>query len=150
MKVVIQLKKSISGILFCFFLASRAVGAIVPTTLTCKYTLTPLSIDVAPRLGWRNALPLRLFGRFNLRDVQQTGRPVMKADLRIRYTDGSDEVAATDESWLMTPGPVIRNNVYLGEHYDARLSVAGWNNGRVRSGWTTARLDAGPSGEMVI
>lgn len=98
--------------------------------------------------GWWNPLPLRLFGRFNLRDVQETGRPCMKADLRIRYTDGSEETVATDETWLTAPGPVVRNNVYLGEQYDARMAVPGWNNSRVRSGWVTAALCDGPSGEM--
>lgn len=98
--------------------------------------------------GWWNPLPLRLFRRFNLRDVQQTGRPCLKADLRVRYTDGTEEVIATDETWLTAPGPVVRNNVYLGEHYDARLAVSGWNSGRARSGWTTARLCDGPAGDM--
>jgi alpha-L-rhamnosidase len=98
--------------------------------------------------GWWNPLPLRLFGRFNLRDVQETGRPCLKADLRIRFTDGTEEVIATDETWLTAPGPVIRNNVYLGEHYDARLAVSGWNNGRAGSGWSTAKLCAGPSGDL--
>ncbi|MEJ1239468.1 family 78 glycoside hydrolase catalytic domain [Chryseolinea sp. T2] len=105
---------------------------------------------VAVRLGngWWNALPLRLFGRFNLRDVQQTGRPCLKADLRIRYTDGTEAIIATDESWMTAPGPIVKNNVYLGECYDARLAVSGWNRNASGKGWTTTRLCDGPSGEM--
>jgi len=98
--------------------------------------------------GWWNPLPLRLFGRFNLRDVQQTGRPCLRADLRIRFTDGTEQVISTDETWLTTRGPVVRNSVYLGEQYDARLDVPGWNRGKARSSWTTAKLCAGPSGDM--
>ena len=98
--------------------------------------------------GWWNPLPLRLFGRFNLRDAQQTGRPCLRADLRIRYTDGTETVIGTDESWMTAPGPVVRNNVYLGEHYDARLAIPGWNRGSRKKGWTTARLCDGPEGKM--
>lgn len=100
--------------------------------------------------GWWNPLPLRLFSRFNLRDVQQTGRPCLRADLRVRYTDGSEEIIATDESWKTTPGPTVRNSVYLGEHFDARLAVPGWNRDRMKSNWTTAKLCDGPSGEMHV
>ncbi|HVG17188.1 MAG TPA: alpha-L-rhamnosidase N-terminal domain-containing protein, partial [Chitinophagaceae bacterium] len=38
--------------------------------------------------GWYNPLPIQLFGRFNLRDVQQTGRPCVKAQVHVVYTDG--------------------------------------------------------------
>jgi alpha-L-rhamnosidase len=76
--------------------------------------------------GWYNPLPLRLFGRFNLRDVQQTGGPCVKSQLLIRYSDGSTQTISTDDSWLTAPGPVVRNNVYLGEQYDARLEKASW------------------------
>ncbi len=77
--------------------------------------------------GWYNAAPIRLFGRFVLRNVQQTGRPCVIAQLRLTYTDGKTEVIGTDQSWNTLPGPVLRNNIYLGEHYDARLEKEGWN-----------------------
>ena len=38
--------------------------------------------------GWYNPLPLRLFGRFNLRDVQETGRPKVLAQMHLTYADG--------------------------------------------------------------
>jgi alpha-L-rhamnosidase len=92
--------------------------------------------------GWWNPLPLRLFGRFNLRYVQQTGRPCVKAEVHISYTDGTKETIITDESWQTAPGPVIRNNVYLGEVYDARLekSFSSANE------WKNAAIAEGPSG----
>lgn len=99
--------------------------------------------------GWYNPLPLRLFGRFNLRDHQQTGRPVLKAQLRINYTDGTTETIATDESWETTKGPVIRNNVYLGEYYDARFELDNWQIGAKNDiSWKTAIPEKGPDGEM--
>jgi alpha-L-rhamnosidase len=101
--------------------------------------------------GWWNPLPIRLFRRFNLRDVQQTGRPCVKAELHVTYADGSGDRIVTDESWLAAPGPVIRNNVYLGEHYDARLENTRWNApGASRKGWLNAVRVDGPSGKLNV
>src|ERR1700712_2302789 len=71
--------------------------------------------------GWWNPLPMLIFGRFDLRKIQETGRPCVKAEIHIRYSDGSLEELLTDETWQTAPGPVTHNNVYLGEKYDARL-----------------------------
>jgi alpha-L-rhamnosidase len=99
--------------------------------------------------GWYNPLPIRLFGKFDLRRVQQTGRPCVKAQMLIRYTDGSSNWVTTDESWKTALGPIVRNNVYLGEHYDARLEKAGWNTINYTStGWKNAVKVEGPSGEL--
>src|SRR5688500_12568542 len=49
--------------------------------------------------GWFNPLPLRLFGRFNLRNIQETGRPCVKAQLFLRYDDGTTSLIITDHSW---------------------------------------------------
>ncbi|MBB1283761.1 family 78 glycoside hydrolase catalytic domain [Flavisolibacter sp. BT320] len=98
--------------------------------------------------GWYNPLPLRLFGRFNLREVQQTGRPCVKAQLHLRYTDGTEDWIVTDESWQTAPGPVIRNNVYLGEHYDARKEFPGWTTTANLQAWKGAVIVDGPSGNL--
>lgn len=92
--------------------------------------------------GWYNPLPIRLFGRFNLRNVQQTGRPCIKAQLLIKYADGTSETIATNETWQTYPGPVIHNNVYLGEEYDARLE----KNFADNNGWKSATIVSGPDG----
>ena len=94
--------------------------------------------------GWYNPLPLRLFGRFNLRDVQQTGKPCVKAQVLIKYADGTTETIATDETWETTKGPVLRNNVYLGEMYDARLEKK-FND---QTKWNDAAITEGPSGVL--
>jgi len=94
--------------------------------------------------GWYNPLPLRLFGQYNLRNVQQTGRPCVKAQALITYTDGTVETIATDESWQSTSGPVIRNNVFLGEEYDARLE----KSFTATDGWKNAAIATGPDGVL--
>jgi alpha-L-rhamnosidase len=101
--------------------------------------------------GWWNPLPIKFFGRWDLRDYQQSGRPCAKAEIRITYADKSVEVIPTDESWETTPGPIIRNNVYLGEHYDARLEPEGWNTLKAnKKNWTRAVEVAGPSGRLSV
>lgn len=106
-------------------------------------------IGVALGNGWYNPLPLRLFRQFNLRDHQQTGRPVVKAQVLLTYDDGTTETIVTDNSWLTAKGPVIRNNVYLGEKYDARLEVKNWNNaGKIDNSWKTATVEKGPDGKL--
>jgi alpha-L-rhamnosidase len=94
--------------------------------------------------GWYNPLPLRLFGRFNLRDVQQTGRPCVRAQLLLRYADGSADTLGTDDTWQTAAGPILRNSVYLGECYDARLEKSFHS----KKGWKNAVPADGPGGRL--
>jgi alpha-L-rhamnosidase len=54
-------------------------------------------------------------------------RPTFCLDLRITYTDGSTETISSNEHWKTASSPVIMNNIYTAEHYDARLEQTGWN-----------------------
>ncbi len=100
--------------------------------------------------GWYNPLPLRMWGRRNLRDALATGRPCLRAKLELRYADGAVRTVATDASWKVTEGPVLRNNLYLGEIYDARRETPGWPTaGFDDSAWRTASPVAGPAGELL-
>ena len=100
--------------------------------------------------GWYNPLPLRLFGRFNLREHLTVGRPRVVAQLHIDYKDGSAEVVGTDETWRVGEGPLLRNNVYLGEVYDARKERPGWDRaGFDDRGWRRASPAVGDVGRLV-
>jgi len=77
--------------------------------------------------GWYNPLPLRMWGRLNLREHLTIGRPRLILNLTIEYTDGSTIEIVTDESWRTADGPILRNSVYLGEVYDARKEIEGWD-----------------------
>jgi alpha-L-rhamnosidase len=99
--------------------------------------------------GWWNPLPFKLFGRWDLRQYQQTGRPCVKAEVHITYANGSKNIVATNQDWLTAPGPIVKNNVYLGEHYDARLEIKNWNAlGKKYGQWTSARSANGPLGML--
>ncbi|MCF3108725.1 glycoside hydrolase family 78 protein [Niabella sp. CC-SYL272] len=99
--------------------------------------------------GWYNPLPLRMWGSRNLRERITIGEPCFAAMMRIEYGDGSNEIICSDKSWEVVPGPVIRNNVYLGEHYDARKEIAKWQgNDGVWATTKPAVLVRGPLGKL--
>ena len=99
--------------------------------------------------GWYNPLPMELFCSVNFRDYLTVGRPRLISQLDIEYEDGSSSTVATDTNWKVTGGPLLRNNVYIGTRYDARLEVPGWNiAGFDDSGWTDANESPGAIGRL--
>ena len=99
--------------------------------------------------GWFNPLPLRLWGHVNLRARTPVGRPRFIAQLHIEYADGTRDVVTSDTSWKMTPGPILRNNIYLGEKVDARKSVDGWDRpGLDESAWMPSVEMPPPEGAL--
>jgi alpha-L-rhamnosidase len=99
--------------------------------------------------GWYNPLPLRMWGRVNLRQRIPVGRPQFIAQLLIEYTDGSRELIVSDSTWKVAPGPILRNNIYLGEKVDTRKSVNGWDKpGLDDRAWNSARVAPIPEGPL--
>ncbi len=97
--------------------------------------------------GWYNPLPLRFWGAINMRDALETGRPKVRAMVRLEYRDGTVETISTGEGWQTAPGPVIRNSIYLGEHFDGRRYDPLWCTGNVSTeGWKQAVEVRGPAG----
>ena len=76
--------------------------------------------------------------------------PKLRADLRITYRDGSEEVIASDTTWkVTTSGPTRYDSYYLGETYDARHEMPGWREPEFDDGsWPSARAVDGPSGAL--
>ena len=75
--------------------------------------------------GWWNPLPMKMWGRFNLRKTLPHGTPAAKATLDVEYADGTSKRIVTDREWLSAEGQVLRNNIYLGEKRDVRRKVGG-------------------------
>ncbi|MDR2040165.1 MAG: glycoside hydrolase family 78 protein [Bacteroidales bacterium] len=99
--------------------------------------------------GFYNPLPMRIFRP--LREYLYIGRPCVKAQVRIHYTDGSVETIITDQSWKTAPSAIMRNNVYLGEHYDARLETPDWDTPAFDDNhWKQASDIDAPSGELTV
>jgi alpha-L-rhamnosidase len=55
------------------------------------------------------------------------GPPVALAKLVIAYDDGTCETIVSDGAWRAATGPVVFDNLYAGESYDARLEVDDWS-----------------------
>lgn len=50
------------------------------------------------------------------------------AKLVITYTDNTSDILVTDESWKYTgQGPIIADDLFQGEKYDATREIDGWN-----------------------
>ncbi|HEY3863805.1 MAG TPA: family 78 glycoside hydrolase catalytic domain [Verrucomicrobiae bacterium] len=95
--------------------------------------------------GWFNPLPLAFWGHLQIGQSLTTGEPRAIVQLVVRFTDGTAQTISTDESWRAGDGPILRNNVYLGEFYDARREQPGWDTaGFDDSHWEPAALARGP------
>lgn len=79
------------------------------------------------------------------------GTPCLIAQLDITYQDGTTETIISDGSWKITDnGPVRMNNLFDGEHYDARREMPGWDrNGFDDSSWPYADVTDGPGGKLM-
>lgn len=63
--------------------------------------------------------------------------------LVVSYADGSEQIAASDERWRATTGPLLSSDLKAGEVYDARLEMPGWDQpGFDDSHWQGVRIAA--------
>ena len=62
--------------------------------------------------------------------------PVLFYQQHITFEDGTESVTVSDTSWKTANGPIIFNDMYDGEKYDARLEQDCWDMGGFDdSGW---------------
>ncbi len=54
--------------------------------------------------------------------------PTLKICLEIEYDDGSTDFIFTDKTWKFSYGAIQYSDIYMGEKYDARLEMKGWND----------------------
>lgn len=89
---------------------------------------------------------------FGMREspTQLFGLPRLLAQLELEYGDGTSDLIVSDASWKVTSkGPIIANNEFDGEEYDARLEIKEWNRaGFDDSLWQPVDLMAEPGGEL--
>ena len=105
-------------------------------TASCYFTVLPgmerfldegencLGIVVGE--GWRRAMGVCTVDP-NLSNVHFFGTPQLSAALRVTYADGRTETIETGADWLWSHGPIVENDLFNGETYDAAQTVANWN-----------------------
>jgi hypothetical protein len=78
------------------------------------------------------------------------GKPKLILQMRLRFTDGSEQTIVSDGAWKTAPGPIVFSSIYGGEDYDARLEFPGWDQPGFRAeGWSAAAVVQGPGGKLV-
>ena len=89
---------------------------------------------------------------FGTRDpaTQMFGLPRLLAQLNIEFTDGSTDIVISDESWKTTStGPIVANNEFDGEEYDARMELGVWNNTDYDDhSWKQVDIMSDPGGKL--
>lgn len=77
--------------------------------------------------------------------------PKLAICLRLTNADGTVTEIEADESFVCAPSPTVSDELRLGEWYDARLEIPGWNlPGFDNSGWTPAIPAETPRGKSVV
>ncbi|MCX6375659.1 MAG: family 78 glycoside hydrolase catalytic domain, partial [Armatimonadetes bacterium] len=110
-----------------------------------------------------------LYSTYDVTDQLRTGRnavgvmlgkgwygesPRFILQLNVEFADGTCASITTNKDWVRSTSPILRNSLYHGETYDARLEQQGWDSpGFDASKWEPVETTASPtktlSAEMI-
>jgi alpha-L-rhamnosidase len=84
------------------------------------------------------------------KNALNSGFPKLLLQLHIEFADGTQTNIVSDESWKVSAdGPILANNEYDGEEYDARKEFTGWSEpGFADTLWQSAQLVSAPGGVL--
>ena len=115
-----------------------------------------VTLDITKHLQTgKNAVGLMLGNGFHGQNVAlganlAYGKPLAIALLEIEYTSGKKETIITNGAWKAATGPILFDNVYVGESYDARLEVPGWSKpGFDDSKWANVKEIKSPTQQLI-
>lgn len=75
--------------------------------------------------------------------------PALRLQLEITYDDGSSKTIITDKSWKSALGPVKEADILMGESYDARDEMPGWDRaGFDDAAWKAVVAHPGHKGKL--
>lgn len=70
--------------------------------------------------------------------------------IEIEFNDGARERIVSDGSWKWSDGPIRSSDLLMGEVYDARIPISGWDTADFDdSAWNQAAVIPAPSGWLV-
>ena len=61
------------------------------------------------------------------------GTPRMLCQIKVTYSDGSEDIIVSDQTWKVKKSAIIYNDEYVGEIYDARKENNKWYNAVLRN-----------------
>lgn len=68
------------------------------------------------------------------------GVPTARLLIKVTYTNGEQTQFFTNENWKSSTGPIVFDNIYGGDTYDARFEINGWNTaGYDDTKWSNAK-----------
>jgi len=139
-------------------LNGRKVGdrALAPGWMDYSTRVPLQSYDIAALLNQgKNVIGVVLgdgwyCGRIGWGGRQSYGaKPELIADLDIVFSDGSSIRIVTDGSWKTATGPILENDLLMGEIYDARKELTGWSEAAYDdSAWTP--VQTGPARDIIL
>lgn len=75
--------------------------------------------------------------------------PRMLLQLNVVLADGSAISVVSDDTWRSSRSPILKNSIYGGETYDARLEKTGWSRSDYDDGdWGDVEIVEGPRGRL--
>lgn len=78
------------------------------------------------------------------------GPPKVIMQLNIEFADDTSESVVSEGTWKTAQGPIVANDIYYGETYDARRERSGWDTPyHDDSDWDEARIADEPGGKLV-
>ena len=137
----------------------RRVGAdrLAPGWTDYKRRIQYRTSDVLDLLRpGENVVAARLGRGWFAGDVGQFGAeqygdfPALMAQIEVDLVGGRRMVVATDTSWRAHPGPLVADDLLMGESCDARDEPMGWEEpGFADDDWRPVIVRAGPGGRLV-
>ena len=58
--------------------------------------------------------------------TESYGTPRFIGQVYIKYTDGTEDMIVSDQTWKASRSPILMDLIFDGEHYDARMEQNGW------------------------
>ncbi len=100
--------------------------------------------DITESLKRSNAVAVLLGNGRHIKNYGY-GQPRLILQIQIEDEDGEREIIVSNKTWKVSYGPLLRDGLYYGEKYDARLEQPGWDEpGFDDSRWEKAVVVSGP------
>jgi len=135
-KEILSAEIAICGLgLYELYLNGSKVGDRVLDPAQTSYNKRALFVrhNVTKLLKEKNSIGVMLGNGFYGQNIAfwpslAYGKPRAILVLDIIYKDGTTEQLVTDESWKAHNSPILFDNMYHGETYDARIEIENWSN----------------------